>query len=164
MADIVQLKENGVLKYLQTHAKAVEGLDAYTLGKIQGDVVVLYDGLTSVKGIYFDDSQVYPIDASKTLISLTIVWSGYTIGGTPKNYGGRVCTYNGEAIKKMQLAGLSVREIFQYSVAAGDVCTKDIVFSAAGFTGSSNNATTPANGKDNRNIVLRYVAATYAKE
>lgn len=28
MADIVQLKENGVFKYLKTHAKAVEGLDA----------------------------------------------------------------------------------------------------------------------------------------
>ena len=27
MADIVQLKENGVLKYLKTHFKAVEGLD-----------------------------------------------------------------------------------------------------------------------------------------
>lgn len=28
MADIVQLAENGVLKYLKTHTKAVEGLDA----------------------------------------------------------------------------------------------------------------------------------------
>lgn len=29
MADIVQLEENGVMKYLKTHAKAVEGLDKY---------------------------------------------------------------------------------------------------------------------------------------
>lgn len=33
MSDIVQLKENGVLKYLKTHAKAVEGLGDYVNGK-----------------------------------------------------------------------------------------------------------------------------------
>lgn len=37
MADIVQLKENGVFKYLKTHLKAVEGLEA-ELTKIQDKI------------------------------------------------------------------------------------------------------------------------------
>lgn len=37
MADIVQLKENGVFKYLKTHLKAVEGLES-ELTKIQDKI------------------------------------------------------------------------------------------------------------------------------
>lgn len=164
MSDIVQLKENGVLKYLKTHVKAVEGLDEYISAQQKGDTVVLYDGLTNAKGIYFDDSQSYAIDSKKTLLSLVMVWSGYEIGGAPKSYGGRTMVYEGTSVRKMQASGISMRELFQYGVASGYICCKDIVFSSAGITGTANNATTPTNGKDNRNIVLRYAAVTYAKE
>lgn len=40
MADIVQLKENGVAKYMKTHAKAIEGVDG-VLVKATGNETIL---------------------------------------------------------------------------------------------------------------------------
>lgn len=164
MADIVQLQEGGVGKYMKTHAKAVDGLNESIQSQLNGDVIVLYDGLTTTKGVYFDDSQSYAILPNRKLLNLVMVWSGYEVGGSPKSYGGRTMMYEGESVRKMQASGISMRELFQYGVASGNICCKDIVFSSAGITGSANNSTTPSGGKDNRNIVLRYVAVTYAKE
>lgn len=70
MADIVQLKENGVLKYLKTHFKAVEGLDE-ELAKKQDAVFKQVTGVPGLNGWYAYNNTGILVTREGRLINIT---------------------------------------------------------------------------------------------
>lgn len=112
MSDIVQLKEDGVAKYLKTHAKAIDGVDG-VLMKATGNETVLgtknfqegiqiagksiavaaattyevikdyWDG----SGVYLSDTQSVTIPNLDTVDEIVFVLSRYNA-----NYGGMIFT------------------------------------------------------------------------
>lgn len=125
------------------------------------DEVVLYNGITSSFGIYFDASQSYSLDPSRELVELRLLWSRYQVGGTVLNYGGKATIIAGSDVRDYQSIGHMYREIFQYGVGTGQQTFKNIIFNSNGIVGNDDNAGTPSGGNDNRNIVLRKVVAVY---
>lgn len=163
MADIVRLEENGVAKYLETHANAVVGLLDFINNKTT-DTVVLYDGISNAKGIYFDETQNYNLDPNKELLALTIVFSRYAVGEGVKNYAFVPRTIPGRVVRELQKASpSSTRELLQWGIASTNQSFKEIEFTENGFGGSARNKETIANGPDNRVMVVRYISATYKK-
>lgn len=161
MADIVRLEENGVAKYIETHAEAVKGLLDFINNKAL-DTVVLYDGISNAKGIYFDETQNYPLDSNRELIALTLVFSRYAVGEGVRDYSFSPVAIPGDIVRQFQkISPTSTRHIFQWGVASSNQSFKEIEFSKSGFGGSARNKENITNGPDNRVMVARYISATY---
>ncbi|MBO0477882.1 hypothetical protein DOK76_12440 [Vagococcus sp. DIV0080] len=161
MADIVRLEENGVTKYIETHAQAVSGLLEFINNKSQ-ETVILYDGISTAKGIYFDETQNYNLDPNRELLALTIVFSRYAVGEGVRNYSFSPVVIPGDIVREFQkVSPASTRHTFQWGVASTNQSFKEIEFTKSGFGGSARNKETIANGPDNRVMVARYISATY---
>lgn len=78
MADIVELQENGVAKYIKTHADAVEGLGAVTVAKTGNETVAglknFQDGIQSAGEAVLTKTSADLIYAAKS--TGEVLWSG----------------------------------------------------------------------------------------
>lgn len=109
MADIVQLKEDGVAKYLKTHAKAIDGVEG-VLVKATGNETILgtknfQDGLqvkgtaidsiiknvvynpTNEPGGFFNDSDSFVLGKIGSVEKVVLIWSQVDDSGVLVSYG-----------------------------------------------------------------------------
>lgn len=91
MADIVRLEENGVQKFLETHVKAVNGLDELLskTGK------VIFSGAS-----YFMETQRYSFNLDEVKESIVFVFGRYTPGTGALGYGYHIVEIPKSDIKK----------------------------------------------------------------
>lgn len=126
MADIVQLKENGVLKYLKTHVKAVENLDATIKTEITNSKRKIKSVWTG--GMYGNETFEVPYN-TPTMTAVIIRFERYS-AGQPGDFG--FCDYR---IEKDMI----INKWFYVPLADG--AKKSLNFANGSVTGNAFNQT-----------------------
>lgn len=150
MSDIVQLKENGVLKYLKTHAKAVENLDTTIQTAIKN--ALLNRGTKLWSGAFWlsADQTITPTkplsQCENGWVIVTEVYRDSGAGGGDVDYHfipkAPIATHTGQNHKLMTFT------------AAGTPVYKQIYITDTNFKGNASNST-----GDNGKIVFSEVWA-----
>lgn len=96
MADIVRLEENGVPKYIETHAQAVVGLKDTITEHIKTNAQIIFDGV-----VLWNDTQSYRYDIDKLTVGIQLVFSRYDKANWKElDYGFNTVTISKEVLKQ----------------------------------------------------------------